>query len=387
MPKIRKGESMKTLLPKTQEYIKYAENMEANKKVISWCKTTLNNVLKRYTPTIEEVEHVIDYLVSDKAPIKLHMVSYIQAVAKAYQWSENLQKQASEITESKKDTKVVLDFKDGFKIVQLIGKNAYQREGNLMRNCVASYYGRDTEIYSLRDKFNNPHCTMEKNQQIKGKGNGDIHPKYVDYVVQFLEWAGMKVRDSEMAHLGYEVIQFGEYCLTPCYRNRYVKKGQEVKYSDKVIIFTDFHKASHYKGNKICLFKGDFKIKEREKVDFGKIQQVGGYLSINSNAELKAENLKSVGGNLSINSNAELPNLKSVGGDLSISSNAELKAENLKSVGGNLYINSNAELPNLKSVGGYLSIYSNAELNGIINPTKNQLKKQGLITKGKIIYR
>jgi hypothetical protein len=44
---------------------------------------------------------------------------------------------------------------------------------------------------------------MEKDQQVKGKGNGDIHPKYVDYVVKFLEHTGMTVGDGEMRHLGY----------------------------------------------------------------------------------------------------------------------------------------------------------------------------------------
>jgi hypothetical protein len=44
---------------------------------------------------------------------------------------------------------------------------------------------------------------MEKDKQIKGKGNGDIHPKYIKYVVAFLEKTGQEVRESEMNHLGY----------------------------------------------------------------------------------------------------------------------------------------------------------------------------------------
>jgi hypothetical protein len=38
-----------------------------------------------------------------------------------------------------------------------------------MSHCVASYYGRDVEIYSLRDNKNLPHCTVEENKQVKGK--------------------------------------------------------------------------------------------------------------------------------------------------------------------------------------------------------------------------
>ena len=53
---------------------------------------------------------------------------------------------------------------------------------------------------------------MEKDQQVKGKGNGDIDPKYIEYVVKFLEWSGMEVGDSEMKHLGYiNVDKFKKY--------------------------------------------------------------------------------------------------------------------------------------------------------------------------------
>ena len=76
-----------------------------------------------------------------------------------------------------------------------------------MRHCVQSYYGKDVEVYSLRDKDNVPHCTMEKDRQVKGRGNGDIAPKYVDYIVKFLQSTGMNVGDSEMKHLGYINIE------------------------------------------------------------------------------------------------------------------------------------------------------------------------------------
>lgn len=289
-------------------FLEYAKFNNASDKVIKWLNTVFNNYYSKNEVTISEVEHVIDYLCQNTV-VKMQMMSYPQAVKKAEKWTLQLQKQANKITEKKGDTKVVLDFKDGFKVVQLIGKNAFEREGKLMRNCVASYYGKDTKIYSLRDNFNNPHCTMEQDQQIKGKGNGDTHPKYIKYVVAFLEWTGMKVRDSEMKHLGYEVEMFPKYCKTPLFRDRYIRKGVKVEYIDKVIVFTDFYKANHYKGNKICLYKGDLKIQERN-ISLGKIQFVGGSLCIYSSASLKADNLRSVGGNLDIDSNSKINNFK-----------------------------------------------------------------------------
>ena len=182
-------------------YKKYAQHINANEFVLKWVDTTLNNYLKENKPTTEEVEHILDYLAQEIK--KISQMSYLEAKNNAEKWLKSQIKKGNDIVEKAEDTKIVLDFKDGFKIVQLIGENAYKREGFLMSHCVASYYGKDVEVYSLRDKDNMPHCTMEKNQQIKGKGNGDIHPKYISYIVKFLENIGMTVGDSEMSHLGY----------------------------------------------------------------------------------------------------------------------------------------------------------------------------------------
>src|SRR3990167_2689056 len=178
------------------KFINYAKHLNASQSVLDW-------VAKRMVETLDttEGEHVIDYLVSENP--KLTSATYEQVKANAEKWLATQMKKGEHIKETEADTKVVLDFKDGFKIVQLIGKNAYEREGYLMRHCVAGYFGRPVEIYSLRDNKNMPHCTMEKDNQIKGKGNGDISPKYIGYVVAFLKHVGMQVRDSEMLHLGY----------------------------------------------------------------------------------------------------------------------------------------------------------------------------------------
>lgn len=184
-------------------YIKYARAFDASDKVVHWINHNLKNYLDKNQENQEEIEHIIDFLVSDAAPVKMDMMSYPEAKKATEKWVKKLNKKAGKIVEEPEDTEVVYDFEDGFKIVKLVGKRAYEREGYLMRHCVASYYGSDKTIYSLRDSKNNPHCTMEEDQQVKGKGNGDIHPKYVGYVVKFLEHTGMTVGDSEMAHLGY----------------------------------------------------------------------------------------------------------------------------------------------------------------------------------------
>jgi len=212
-------------------YIEYAKTLNCSDKVTFWLEHNLANYLEKNTENQAEIEHIIDFLVSDKAPIKMEKVSYKQAKSASEKWVLGLQKKAEKITELPEDIETVLDFKDGFKIVKLVGKNAYEREGYLMSHCVASYYGRDIEVYSLRDKDNNPHCTMEKDQQIKGKGNGSINPKYIGYVVQFLEWAGMSVRDSEMLNLGYvniEGIEDKNAVFKDLFKDKYFFKGNEI---------------------------------------------------------------------------------------------------------------------------------------------------------------
>ena len=188
-----------------EEIIKYAKGMNAKQKIIDWINKELYklNVVNQ-----TEIEHIIDYLVSDKAPKKLDKATYKQMLDNTNKWNKTLIKKGSEIKELKKDIKIIVDFKDGFKFVKLIGKNAYEREGFLMRHCVSQYYNKEDEIYSLRDKNNNPHCTISKqSQQIKGKGNGSISPKYIKYVVDFLKHLKIDVKDNEMVNLGYYNIE------------------------------------------------------------------------------------------------------------------------------------------------------------------------------------
>ncbi len=145
-----------------QDYKGYAKHIEASEKVYKWIDSRLIPYLKDHPEDQGEIEHIIDYLASPEAPNNIGSMMYDQAKKNAEKWLKTLMKRGANIKETEEDTEVVLDFNDGFKIVKLVGKNAFEREGTLMSNCVASYYGRsDTEVYSLRDKDNMPHCTFE----------------------------------------------------------------------------------------------------------------------------------------------------------------------------------------------------------------------------------
>ena len=216
------------------ELVEYAKGMNAEEDVFVW----INERVK--TPLIQvELEHIIDYLCSDKRPKKLDRATYEQILKKTNDWNKTLINKAAHIKEIKADTKTILDFKDGYKIVKLIGKNAYDREGFLMRHCVSSYYDGDEEIYSLRDKNNNPHATLSSgSNQIKGKGNGSINPKYINYIVKFLEYKGLDVKDSEMKNLGYINISklkkhLSNSCKKSLFKNKYWFKNNKLLDKDE----------------------------------------------------------------------------------------------------------------------------------------------------------
>ena len=274
-----------------QQYIDYASHVGAPEGIADWLERRL---VKMDDPGTEAVEHVIDFIASDDAPDRFNRMSWKDAAHSAHKWVERLKKRGNGITETETDTETVLDFGDGFKVVKLIGKAAYEREGALMRHCVGSYHGRDMEVYSLRDNKNMPHCTIEKDVQIKGKGNGDIHPKYVDYVVRFLEHTGMQVRDSEMEHLGYEVVPFGSYVKTAIYRDRYVPKGASVEYRDDCVIVYDQGSAC-VKTDKVLLLSGSVNVRKGATFDAPALTEVSGSVNVRKGATFDAPALTKSG--------------------------------------------------------------------------------------------
>lgn len=189
---------------------------QTNKEEVkNWINTTLIAYLRKQPEDQGEIEHIIDFLNSDKAPIRLSKMSYVQAKISAEKWMKTQIKKGNNIIETDADVKVILRSKtSGFTFVRLIGENAFKREGHLMSHCVASYANKEgVNVYSLRDAQNIPHCTIEvvgddKTQvnQIKGKGNGPIHPDYIKYVIKILKYFKMDVRDSEMSNLGYQTL-------------------------------------------------------------------------------------------------------------------------------------------------------------------------------------
>lgn len=188
----------------------YAKHLNANLEVMSWLRITGKKALSERKTDPSEMEHILDFLVSNAAPPRLQKMSIIHAKKKAIEWSEQQQKKGRNLKDSDNDIDTIHDFGDGTKIVHLKTKKALEREGFLMSHCAGAYsIAQDQQIYSYRDEKNMPHATFEVKKssneiiQIKGNGNGPIHPKYIHPILAFLRAIGMDIRPSDMVNLGY----------------------------------------------------------------------------------------------------------------------------------------------------------------------------------------
>jgi len=237
-----------------QTYLQYT-NVSTNelrkKEVQNWINTTLAAYAKKNVLNQTEVEHILDYLLSDKAPSRLQKMSYEQAKSGTDKWNAALVKKGANIVETEEDVEVVLRTRpeepEVFKYVRLKTKAAYDREGNLMRHCVGSYYGKsEVEIYSLRDGNNMPHCTIELQKsgnrinQIKGKGNGPIHPKYIKFILKALQYHNLDINEREMENLGY--ISFDEQELSFIRQNFSENELKFVVFKNKTFYYTECFK-------------------------------------------------------------------------------------------------------------------------------------------------
>lgn len=203
-------------MSKINKYLPQTNNAE----VAAWINSVVKNYLEKNEENVGEIEHCIDYLNARAKkfekrgkPLRLKKMSYQEAKEKSEDWVKTMNKKGRNIVETEQDIEEVMVLDNGLRLVKLIGKNAYKREGKLMSHCVASYADKNTNVYSIRDSSNNPHCTLEVPEdyssihQIKGKGNGAIHPKYTGSVLKALKYfKKAKIKKNELAYLGYREI-------------------------------------------------------------------------------------------------------------------------------------------------------------------------------------
>lgn len=168
---------------------------------------------------VDEINHIIDYFATLE-PNDLRKVDrepYRVVKQKVKDWEEEqaefLRTGGEQEAEKKKqlkanvDYKLIKDYGDGFKWVKLITPVCKDFEGEYMGHCVGGGQYEDKDIYSLWDKNNRSHITIETDdsageiKQIKGKQNRAPVEKYKKYAIDFV---------AQLVADNYDVTRDGE---------------------------------------------------------------------------------------------------------------------------------------------------------------------------------
>ena len=321
--------------------------LQNKKKANPWIQKAIDRgeelFIARLTTGLEnQLRHVLDYFRANPN-LNISRISVPEAIRQSEEWTERLNKKASD-QEDVAGTETVRKYPDGFRWVKVTSKQALDREGKLMRHCVGSYCSQvssgSTSIYSLRDKKNEPHCTIELKQnhinQIKGKANGPIDSKYIKYVKDFVlkPISGEKyAKVSDLKNLGLIEIENKIYDINNLPTG--LKVGGDLDLGGCTSL-TNLSSGLKVQGT-LYLY-GCTSLKALPSG-----LKVGGYLDLSGCTSLKAlpTGLK-VGGSLSLWGCTSLTNLPSglkVGGHLYLRNCTSLKAlpEDLE-VKGTIYI-------------------------------------------------
>lgn len=178
-----------------------------DEKVLSWIEKRLDKNLQYRNFSASEIEHAIHWLNQYKNKDQIHKFSIDKVINSSKKWTEKLIKKGEKAVELETDIEKIADLSQSMILVKLIGESAFRREGSKMQHCVASYYDSDSDIYSVRDRYNNPHCTIEIKDgdivQIKGKQNRFVITEYVPVVLEALEKLGVGDKlDTDSDKLG-----------------------------------------------------------------------------------------------------------------------------------------------------------------------------------------
>lgn len=160
--------------------------------------------------------HWVDYL-NTLPPATIRGISIKQLEKKVTDWDSKLAsaktKKQVQVTEGVKPIKT---YPTGYTWVELTGRDALALEGDKMGHCVGGddyvkqVANGSTKIYSLRDKKDEPHVTIDYSTykniivQIKGKSNNPPIPKYHEYIIDFVnnELKPKKIDDTDVLRMG-----------------------------------------------------------------------------------------------------------------------------------------------------------------------------------------
>jgi hypothetical protein len=137
-----------------------------------------------------------------------------QAVTGSHAWHEAEAKNVSNDVDGE-DIKTVMDFKDGYRMVQILSTKGLDRESAKLAHCVgkggydAALISGSTIFYSLRNNDNDAFATLEVHGkeilQAKGRRNEAVAQEVHAHVAKFIVAAGLHMsRDHK--NIGIEPI-------------------------------------------------------------------------------------------------------------------------------------------------------------------------------------
>lgn len=150
-----------------------------------------------------QIGMMFDYLVARvETGQSIARMSVEQALAQSVRWHQQKVKAQGKSVEGK-DIKAVMNFDDGMTMVRVLTPQGLDRDSECLGHCVGQGgYDRriidgSVKIFSLRDKDDNAHATIEVTSgrvvQIKGAHNGPVDEKYHLHVKKFVVAAGLPV--------------------------------------------------------------------------------------------------------------------------------------------------------------------------------------------------
>jgi hypothetical protein len=144
----------------------------------------------RRRPFWQMLDHIINWFNSwqptDTRLPRLTRINFVTAATAANLWMTDVSEHLWNFVRDKPP--IIRGYEDGYHWVRLVTNLHFERESHKMSHCIGNghYYNMfkrgETEYYSLRDRQNEPHCTVEVAVSPKGyavkqvKGNANSRP-------------------------------------------------------------------------------------------------------------------------------------------------------------------------------------------------------------------
>lgn len=306
--------------------------LEKNKKYSIWIANQLIKINHKNKDVFYEFENNINTIIDWKKEVQginLNDYNLYTALKEAREFQKSL---FTNNDNSLTNTNVILDCGD-YKWVQLITKYDCIEEGNAMGHCIgnSSHSSRiasgNSIAFSLRDKFNKPHLTLEASISDKEifefKGNSNNLPKkeYLNYFAKLNEkYNFLTITDSTIKSFEYNVNAVEEI-------SKINKDFFSFDFKIRIGLLPFSEGESYF--DLLTINIQDREINIPDNVEF--------YNSIEiiSNDNISLGNNLLIGGNLSLKTNKKnkikLGNNIGIGGNVYLSSNLK-KHQDLKNI-------------------------------------------------------